>query len=460
MGIKLQAHPTEEQKRILSQWMGCARFVWNAKCDEHRYFNTFARKYLPIGIYAPIDASYAQYKSDEISPWLSECPSPILRNSTNNWYATFQKFIAGECGKPKRKKKTDKGSIYLTNDLFRFEICEDGVTRLFIGAKRNNIGFLSIRNHRKYKEPKSIYIKKKHGKYWVSFCYNDSLDVSELLTQKENLKYLQKSNKEYLEKYTIGIDRGVVRPVQAGNDVYELTPNQKRSKLTKERNLKRYQRRLARQVKGSKRRYKTKIKISKCYEKIANIRKEFCHKTSRSIVDNPNIKVIILEDLKTKNMTKKPKAKLDEATGKWLKNSARAKAGLNKSILNVGWYQLETYIKYKSYRLGKAWFKIPAQYTSQECAVCSHTHPDNRRNQSMFICGSCGHTDNADHNASEVIKKRAIKLILDSGTELSKRGVLFLDTGCGAIDKTERAKANHARSCEASKKKRKVAKAA
>ncbi|WP_286397328.1 helix-turn-helix domain-containing protein [Acinetobacter towneri] len=33
-GIQLRAYPTNHQKLILSQWMGCARFIWNAKCDE------------------------------------------------------------------------------------------------------------------------------------------------------------------------------------------------------------------------------------------------------------------------------------------------------------------------------------------------------------------------------------------------------------------------------------------
>jgi putative transposase len=70
----------------------------------------------------------------------------------------------------------------------------------------------------------------------------------------------------------------------------------------------------------------------------------------------------------------------------------------------------------------------------------------------VFICERCGYTDNADHNAAKVIKKRAIKLILHSGTELSERGVL-LDNGRGAVSKTQRAKATSARSNEASKKK-------
>ena len=44
-GIKLRAHPTSHQKLILSQWMGCARSIWNAKVEEERYYRTYARKY-------------------------------------------------------------------------------------------------------------------------------------------------------------------------------------------------------------------------------------------------------------------------------------------------------------------------------------------------------------------------------------------------------------------------------
>ncbi|WCI48156.1 helix-turn-helix domain-containing protein [Pseudomonas aeruginosa] len=44
-GIKLRANPTSHQKLILSQWMGCARSIWNAKVEEERYYRTYARKY-------------------------------------------------------------------------------------------------------------------------------------------------------------------------------------------------------------------------------------------------------------------------------------------------------------------------------------------------------------------------------------------------------------------------------
>lgn len=134
------------------------------------------------------------------------------------------------------------------------------------------------------------------------------------------------------------------------------------------------------------------------------------------------------EDLGTSQMTRAPKKIKDEKTGK---NKA-IKSKLNQAILDKCWHQFETYIIYKANKRGKAWFKVLAHHTSQECADCGHTYPNNRKSQKLFSCESCGHSDNADHNAAEVIKKRAINLILNSGTELSKRGIL-LDTGRGAV---------------------------
>ena len=58
--------------------------------------------------------------------------------------------------------------------------------------------------------------------------------------------------------------------------------------------------------------------------------------------------------------------------------------------------------------------------------------------------GNCGNTDNADNNASLVIKKRAINLILDTGTVLSDDGVLRTKSGNGrgGNRKTSRAKSS------------------
>lgn len=455
LGIRLKANPTEHQKQILSQWMGCARFIWNAKCDEERYYATFARKFFPIGTYAPIDQTTAQFKDEELTPWLSDCPSQIIRNAAVNWYQTFKKFIKGQCGKPKRKPKTDKGSIHLTRELFRFEKSEEGVVRLFIGSKTNNIGYLSFKSHRSFKLPNSIYIKRERGQYTVSFCYDSFMEMDKnMLSDNEHLTYLQGTNQDYLNVNVVGIDRGIVRPVHAGDQSFDFTQNQKNNKEKAARYIKHLQRKLSRQKqKTSARQFKTKHRIAKCYAKIKNIREDFCHKTSHSLVHS-SAKIFVFEDLKTSNMTKAPKAKQDHH-GKYISNKAQAKAGLNKAILDKGWHKLEVFIRYKAIKMGKVVFKVSAFYTSQECANCSHIHPDNRKNQAWFQCGSCGHIDNADRNASFVIKKRAINLILDTGTVLSERGVLTLSgTGRGAKSQSSKGMPLLASGEEPSKKKR------
>lgn len=440
IGIKLRANPKPHQKLILSQWMGCARFIWNAKVDEEAYHRTFARKYYPLGTYAPIDKKAAHFKSKELTPWLSKCPSQIIRNSATNWCNTYQKFMKGECGRPRRKPKTDQGSIYLTREVFRFDRCADGNLRLFIGIKSNNIGYLSFKAHAKFEIPNSLYVRKERGQYTVSFCYEDGLDQSDLSTNAEHLAFLRGATSEYLNDHVVGIDRGVAVPVQAGRVTFDYDVNQKKRMDRSDRYIKRLQRKLARQCKGSSRRNKTKYRIASHHAKKANIRNDFAHKTSRSLVDG-QASVIVFEVLRTSNMTRKPKAKQDEQ-GRYISNKAKQKAGLNKAILNVGWHFIETYTEYKAYRAGKAFFKIPAPYTSQECAQCDYTHPDNRTSQATFVCGRCGHADNADHNASLVIKKRAIALLKHTGTVLSAKGVLTLktDTERGGVHQTGRAK--------------------
>ena len=449
-GVKFRAYPTMEQKVILSQWMGCARLIWNAKCDEDQYFRSFANKFYPFREYfATQDQKYSQFKSKELTPWLFDCPSTILKNSTVNWFNTLKKSIKGTCGRPKRKVKTDKGNFFLSRDLFSFERDPFGKVRLKIGGKKYNIGFLAFKAHSDFKEPNSLYIRKERGQYFVSFCYEDGLD-NPVFTPEEHLEHLRGMTAAQLQEIVVGLDRGISIPVHSGDAEFDFSKAQKNHLSKADRYIKRLQRKLARQQKGSNRRAKTKHRIATHHAKKANIRADFAHKTSRSLVDSDK-RVFVLEKLNTKQMTRRPVPKKDE-DGHFIPNKAKAKAGLNKAILNVGWHQIATFLKYKAARLGKAVLSIPAAYTSQECASCGHTHPDNRKSQAGFKCVSCGYSDNADHNASIVIKNRAIKLILDSGTLLDDN--YLSSSGRGGIRKTKKSvKALSRIACETSKEK-------
>jgi putative transposase len=451
-GIRLKARPTDLQKQTLSQWIGCARVIWNAKCDEHKYFSAFARKNLPIGTYAPLDQAFALFKDKELTPWLSDCPSQILRNSAVSWYQTYQRFFKKLCNRPVRKKRTSRGSIHLTRELFRFEECDDGVTRLFIGSKTNNIGYLSFTAHRSFGEPNSIRIVRDAGNWFVSFSYETEKKPAETAVKlfaspEEQIEWLHDQSEEWLTVNIQGHDRGAAIPLHSVTETYDFTPEQKRSKKRAGKKSKRLQKQMARQAKGSNRRKRTKERFGSAQAKIKNIRKDFCHKTSTKIVAGPAL-INVFEDLKIKNMTKRPKAKKD-ANGKFLPNGAAAKAGLTKVLLEPGLGQLVEFVRYKSVWAGKLLLLVAPHYTSQECACCGYVDADSRRSQALFECTQCGHRDHADRNAGIVIGKRAVSQIRHPGTGLSARGVLSKgtpsDTGRPASDKTSGARVPAAR---------------
>jgi putative transposase len=72
--------------------------------------------------------------------------------------------------------------------------------------------------------------------------------------------------------------------------------------LKKERKLKKYQRQHARKVKGSKNREKSRIKLAKLHEYVANQQKDFIRKAAVDITKNFDI--ICIEDLNVKSMQK------------------------------------------------------------------------------------------------------------------------------------------------------------
>jgi putative transposase len=136
-------------------------------------------------------------------------------------------------------------------------------------------------------------------------------------------------------------------------------------------------------------------------------------------MDSP-AEVFVFEDLKVKNMTRAPKPE-KSAGGTYIANGSKAKAGLNKSILESAWGKVKLFTAYKASQNNKLVIAIPPHGTSQECSKCSHTHPDNRKGQAVFDCQSCGFTENADTNASIVLKRRGIEMLVSGKITVKHR---------------------------------------
>ncbi len=432
-GYRFRCHPTKEQEHTLLRWIGCQRLIYNAKVSEDRYFRAFKRQFLAVvGEPIPIDQGYSHFKTER-TPYLGEVPSQVLRNGAVLWKQAYSRHFQGLGGRPKFHKRSGEQSVWLTSELFSFEPQVDRETgdilryNLQVGTHKFPVGEIDYVSHRQHHIPASIHISVHAGKWFLSFSAQDDTvsgfdrdrDRNREALIEAAAQELRQLSPDVLAARTCGADRGVAKPLATSDgQVYDLSPVQE-ERIEKEREQKKkWQRRAARRKKGSKNQKKAYRKAARYQQYEANVRKEYTHQTSHALVADDRYTLYAFEDLKIQHMTRRPKAKQD-GKGKWLKNGARAKAGLNRVILSSAWGQVVQYTEYKALRAGKLVVKVPFVYSSQECAACGFTHKDNRLTQAEFVCRRCGHTDNADHNAAVVIACRGVKKVL-SGEPLTK----------------------------------------
>ena len=164
--------------------------------------------------------------------------------------------------------------------------------------------------------PNSIWIRVEHGRWTVSFSHNDRKLDDNHQTNDRNLRWLRQYSAEQLEGLITPLDRGVARPVQTHNVTYTVDARTLQKQRGREKYLKRCQRKLARQRKGSNQRKKTQVRIARLHRKTANVRDVFLHKTSRSVVNSA--KVIVMEALKLANMTKRAAPVTGPVPERWL----------------------------------------------------------------------------------------------------------------------------------------------
>ncbi|MBW6494272.1 MAG: transposase, partial [Burkholderiaceae bacterium] len=76
--------------------------------------------------------------------------------------------------------------------------------------------------------------------------------------------------------------------------------------------------------------------------------------------------------------------------------NVRAKSGLNKSILDQGWFEFRRQLYYKLAWSGGYLFAVAPENTSRKCPCCGDVSADNRRTQERFACIECGFAEHAD----------------------------------------------------------------
>jgi hypothetical protein len=98
-----------------------------------------------------------------------------------------------------------------------------------------------------------------------------------------------------------------------------------------------------------------------------------------------NVGTFAIEDLRVKNMTANARGTIDHPGA-----NVAQKAGLNRSILDQGWGQIERLLTYKAERSRRQVLRVPAPGSSQTCHHGDNLAAEQRESQALFRCQCAG----------------------------------------------------------------------
>lgn len=350
----------------MRRFAGACRFVFNRALARQNENHEAGNKYIPYGKMA---SWLVEWKNATETQWLKDSHSQPLQQSLKDLERAYKNFFQNRAAFPRFKKRGQ-------NDAFRYP---QGVkldqenSRIFLPK----LGWMRYRNSRQVTGVvKNVTVSQSCGKWYIS-----------IQTESEV------STPVHPSASMVGLDAGVAKlATLSDGTVFEpvnsLQKNQKK--------LARLQRQLSRKVKFSNNWQKQKCKIQRLHSRIANIRRDYLHKVTTTV--SKNHAMIVIEDLKVSNMSKSAAGTVSQPG-----RNVRAKSGLNRSILDQGWYEMRRQLEYKQLWSGGQVLAVPPAYTSQRCACCGHTAKENRLSQSKFRCQVCGYTANADVNGARNI---------------------------------------------------------
>ena len=202
----------------------------------------------------------------------------------------------------------------------------------------------------------------------------------------------------------VGVDRGVTATLATSDGRMLRAPVMRDRERAR---LKRLQRKLARQRKGSNRRKDTKHRIACLHQTVADRRRNWIEIQTTRLVREHDL--IAVERLNVKGMVRRPAPRpATDQPGAFERNGAAAKAGLNRSIHAQAWSLWLQRVEQKAVASGVLVELVDARNTSRRCPACGHVAAENRKSQAVFHCVTCGHENNADINAAQNILARAL----------------------------------------------------
>lgn len=376
--------PTARQHVALAACVNAHRELYNAALQERRNGWSHASKTrISYGDQSAQLTGMRAVRPDQ-AVWSFSSQQATLRRLNKAFAGFFRRVKGGQtAGYPRFKGGGRFDSV---------EWPKDGDGARWLPEQRRvylqGIGQVKVDLHRKVAgRVKTIQINR-HGRRWMLVLSCDRVPANPLpVTNRQ-----------------AGIDLGIVSFATTSEGQHVDNPRWARAAADR---LAAAQRRLQQARRGGKNRATKRETVAARHRKIANQRKDFHHKQARELVARYDL--IVVEDLKIASMLRRAKPIADPTKrGHYLRNGARAKSGLNRSISDAGWGQFVSILRAKAEEAGRAWIEVDPRHTSDGCERCGHAARANRVTQAEFACQRCGHTVAADEHAARNILRAGL----------------------------------------------------
>ena len=356
--FKYRLKPTPDQERLLERTLMLCRHVYNAAVEERR------EAWRQRGV----SVTYYQQKAElpgikEAMPEYAEVNAQVLQDVVQRVDRAFQAFFrrvkSGETPGYPRFHGRDR-----YNSVTYPQVGEHGGTILDGGLlSLSKIGRIPIRLHRPLEgTPKTVTISREVDGWYACFSCAD-VPIQPLPTTGQET----------------GIDLGIEAFATLSHGQRIFHPGWYRKA---ERALKTAQRRVSRRKRGSNRRRKAIVLLTKAHQKVRRQRQDFHHKTALKLVRENH--VIYHEALQPANM---------------MKNHHLA-----KSITDAGWGAFLIILAYKAAWAGRQVLAVNPAYTSQHCSGCG-VMVSKGLSVRWHACPDCGTSLHRDHNAAKNIER-------------------------------------------------------
>ena len=391
---RIELAPDVEQADYFRQACGTDRFTWNwALAEWNRQFDAGMK---PSAMVLKKQFNAIKYRD---FPWLTDIHRDAhadafarLAKAWSKFFDDLKKGIKAHAPVFKRKDKC-QDSFYVANDKLALE---EHRVRLPV------IGSIMLKEAPRFGgKVMGATVMRDGGKWYLSVQFD--VEVSWLAPKAErralgvdlNVKAIVCSDGEVfhtpqaLKRETRRINirqRKVSRKLEAAKVAVGLKPKQRIPKGTR--------------IPQSNNCRKSSQRLAATHQRVRNLRRDFQHKTTTAIVRKSQATVI--EDLSVKGMTASASGTL-EVPGK----NVRQKAGLNRAVLDVGFYEIRRQIEYKNERIGHRtlvadrWFP-----SSKTCSECGAINSNLKLKDRSWTC-ACGARHDRDLNAAINLERLA-----------------------------------------------------